>query len=268
MYTVQVVGLVYFNACEDCDKMMLLPNGTNDPQFHHQASIFIEPGQYKADTWWKGQKFEHTVKIDDGKGKKVDARVLEFRIPQPAKIVFPVDADDAFDSGNIDQLPKLKDIYPQFELDLKNAKTIARAPLPGGKLHAFSFGDFPVAQWTIANKSATISIKAVVNGKSKSLTLKSGGGALGTEIVFSNTESLFDPEPGAGELGHFRLYALLGKNPRAAARSLIGPTMLNPKLTPLPFTSTYLKFAENFTNERKKLSLTAFPATECGPTCC
>ena len=100
MLTVYVAGLIYFNGCEQPVKRMFAPDGT-DGEPAHFASLWIDPGMVdeSATQWWEG--FRNTRTIGG-------VPMVEFRIPEPAEIVFP-DLGSAGSCNDLDnKLSKLK----------------------------------------------------------------------------------------------------------------------------------------------------------------
>lgn len=262
MYNVNVIGLVYFNVCSVGSKIGLAPNGMNpsgDIAPHH-ASFFVEPEHYAGASWWDSQMFAHVVKVIDNHGVRVDKPLLEFRIPEPAEIHFPVQPTDVPVVGNLnDGLPQLEKIDPTFQLDQDHADAIARLPVEGGNLKAFSFLDFPVVQWTFANADPTFTIEAVdAKGGKHTITLRDGDGQSTAEVVFSNTEEVIAPPADKPDGSHFALYAKLSTTRDPS--HLTPPEDLKEGLQGLPSNHTYLEFLA--------AKAPQVPGTECGPTCC
>ena len=87
MYSVNFVGLNYFNACKEGQKEALIPNGTNggapgDSIPMHNASLFIEADHVDKRNWWPGHVVHHHIKLPIKLGEFRTVEVLEFQIPK------------------------------------------------------------------------------------------------------------------------------------------------------------------------------------------
>src|SRR3954454_4068255 len=142
MYTVNFVGLNYFDACKVPHGKVLTPNGTpgsgkDDDQIPEPfASLFIDEDLCAADDWWPEHKKVRQVRLEIRIGEFRTANVVEFRIPPKTDpYADPVDLhfqcrDEKLKPVNLATgLPVLADMG--FVLaDRPNA--IAKVPLPGG----------------------------------------------------------------------------------------------------------------------------------------
>ena len=234
MLRVHFVGIVYFNVCMREGQLALLPNGTK-PAPHmpaHYASLFVETDRHDSDNWWPDHKFDRTRELEDQPGVFRTAKMLEFRLAEPAEITFDC-GDKKFENVNLETaLPKVSELAPGFELDLENADTIATVPIPGGKLEALSFDPAEaVVTWSISDHADPVTITARAARVTKRVTLKPIGNTIETEIVLANTPDLLTEEPvetidpghevepeehvGDDPFHHFSLYSKLDKKPDA-----------------------------------------------------
>jgi len=213
MYSVNFVGLNYFNACpgdvEACaveDKEALIPNGLNgeDGVPQHFASFFVERSQYDSDNWWPDQKLNRKITLEVKLGEFRTVEVIEFRIPKQVRLYFRSDWDEVRNMNLDDGLPKLQDV-DGFELDpdaaTKPDRVIANVPIPGGDLEVFRFGSSALVRWSIIKHKIPITITAfTTTNEKRRVTLKRSDEQLPTEIVFSNTVELL-PHDGNGNNG-------------------------------------------------------------------
>jgi hypothetical protein len=215
MYTVNFIGLNYFDACKVPHIDVLTPNGTpgsgkDDDQIpEHFASLFIEEELCAGDDWWPEHKQIRQVPLEIKIGEFRIANVVEFRIPpktdpytDPAVIHFQC-KDKTFNNVNLETgLPVLQDMG--FVLaDRPNA--IAKVPLPGGAVEVFRFGGATLVRWLISEHDDPITISAYDGKKTRHVMLKKSDGNVPPEIVFSNTVDLLTPLPsfnGNGQTVH------------------------------------------------------------------
>ncbi len=261
MFTVHMVGLMYFHGCTLDVKQALVPNGIR-PQTRmppHYASLFVSADDCEADDWWPDQKTEHPLTVVNDQGDEIKVRVVEFRIPEPAQVLFPDEGDPQAEFMNLEEtLPKLETIERRYEVDLEHADTICRVPIRRGALKAYGFNRAAIVQWRVQGHSGPITIAAVTDQVTKSVTLTQKTERLGTEIVFSNTSNLISPSDDLdADRDHFQLYSVLGRE--AWSANLIPPTAPPKGLTPLPFDHAYLKFLS---------ARTEVPEPGCVPSCC
>ncbi|SRR5216684_1536579 len=211
MYTVNFVGLNYFNACTAGEKKVLIPNGTRGGGHipTHYASLFIEAAHVDSDDWWSNQRFRRRIRLEVKLGEFRTVDVIEFRIPKKVKLTFNC-SDETFSNVNLeDGLPKLQ-AATGFKLDSIGADTIAEVPIPGGAIEAFRFGSSALVRWLIEKHHDPITITARDGDETRHVTLKESYGQLPTEIVLSNTIELLPhgnghgtrQERGAGGNGH------------------------------------------------------------------
>lgn len=289
MYTVNFVGLNYFNACKTADREALIPNGTpggtddaHVPQ--HFASVFLEEDRWGSDDWWPDHKKTHPIQLEMKLGEFRTVNVIEFRIPEkpspmaePAGVLFQC-KEQPLTNANLDEgLPKLQEMG--FVLD-DYPDAIAKVPLPGGTLKVFRFGASALVRWLISDHDDPIAITAIAGKERRRVTLKPSNGDAPAEIVFSNTVDLLSPlhhdagngKHGAshggngtagmheshGTAGHFVLYAKLDKERDES--KFEDPNLPDPmRLTPLPFSHAYLAYLS---------SLEEVPDPPCTPSCC
>jgi len=204
MYSVNFVGLNYFNTCTEGQKNVLVPNGLPDPKNHdhmpqHNASFFVEEDQVKSDNWWPDYKFTFPVKLEVKLGKFRTVNVVEFRIPKKVELDFRCDEKILYNVNLDEGLPKLQEV-DGFELDSR-PKTIANIPLPGGSLEVFRFGSAALVRWFVSKHQDPITITAFAAEERKRVTLTECDPQIPTEIVFSNTVNLRDlaESQGAGQ---------------------------------------------------------------------
>jgi len=208
MYTVNFVGLNYFNACTVRDRDALIPNGTpgsgNDEEGlpQHFASFFIEEEKCDSDNWWPDQKIRRQIPLEIKIGELRTVNVIEFRVPPkerretpPVQLRFSC-SEGVLTNRNLDQgLPKLQPMG--FVLD-DHPDAIAKVALPGGDLEVFRFGGSTLVRWLIEHHDDPITITASDDKERKWVRLKKSDGALSAEIVFSNTIELLPHANGGG----------------------------------------------------------------------
>ncbi|HXH40719.1 MAG TPA: hypothetical protein VNN08_18960 [Thermoanaerobaculia bacterium] len=199
MYTVNFVGLNYFNACMTGEKKVLIPNGTRAGGHMptHYASVFVEADRVAYDTWWPDQRIPRKIKLEARLGEVCTVDVIEFRIPRKVELRFRC-SDEVLSNVNLDDgLPKLQDA-PGFKLDLVGGDTIAEVPIPGGAIEAFRFGSSALVRWLIREHKDPITITARDGEQKWRITLKQSDRQIPTEIVFSNTIELLPSANGKG----------------------------------------------------------------------
>ncbi len=270
MLNVQVLGLVYFDGCAADKKRALAPNGTQAENGipPHFASLFILPDQLIKDDWWESFKLPHTIAIPSRSGtRRVSVDVIEFRIPEPAEIVFPdqngKQAECVRFGGG---LPKLQDLDSKFQI-FANPDTIAKVTIRGGTLQACQFdGNSRAVQWTMATAGEPIEIQVLTAKETKTVKLKNldllppqqaqqiPTGALGTEVVFSNTTNLIETHHPHDQHEHFELYKKIGApfNPT----QVVGPPQGLPELETDHAYLNHLKMHNEV------------PGPGCTPSCC
>ena len=282
MLKVHFVGIVYFNVCMREGQLALLPNGMNpDPDMPpHYASLFVETDRHDSDNWWPDHKFDRTRELEDQPGVTRTAKLLEFRLAEPAEITFDC-GDKTFDNFNLETaLPKVSEIVPEFELDEKNPDTIATVPIPGGKLEVLRFDQTEaVVTWSIAEHADPVIITAKAARVTKHVTLKPIGRELDTEIVLANTPdilTLLETDPGESEeeehgrehggdhtaAHHFSLYARLGQNKDPKPFLRIDPRQLTAKVADLAMFAFEHPYFD-FLRARPQVGLPG-----CLPSCC
>jgi len=298
MYTVNFIGLNYFNACKVGERDVLVPNGTpgsgkDDDQIpEHFASLFIEEDLCAHDDWWPEHKQVRPVRLEIKLGEFRTANVIEFRIPakpdpdtEPAGVRFSC-RDRTLTNLNLDDgLPKLQTMG--FVLD-DRPDAIAKVPLPGGALEVFRFGGATLVRWVISDHDDPITITAHDGKATRRVVLKESDGQVPAEIVFSNTVDLLAPlmSPGGngqsrsmgvqsggmagmntdaagsmhnhGSAGHFVLYAKLDKDRNE--QKFESPKIPDAmKLKPALFSNAYLAYLS---------SLDETPDPPCSGGCC
>lgn len=231
MFTAHMVGLMYFDACGDEARRVLLPNGTKGgyglPQ--HYASIWIEANRYDSDDWWPNDKYAHDLEVVDSSGRKKKVFVLEFRIPEPATVTFPDSSESSTDTSGIDRkLPSLQSM--EFVLDPVAPDAIVTMPIRGGSLAPFGFGSKKtgVVQWAIAKHPdrMTITARSAKNPKVvRSIVLRRfsevmqsptlGLNAFGIEVVLTNTQRLVETV-GVARYGRYEGHKDEGHDPGSA----------------------------------------------------
>jgi hypothetical protein len=227
MLTVDLVGIMYFDACSELAKRVLLPNGTQagDGLPPHYASLWVEANRYESDDWWPDQKFVHAARVVGPDDKPNKEFVLEFRIPVTSSVLFPDEEDSAADNSALDgKLPKLQDMG--FELDTVAPDAIAHLPIRGGVLTPFKLGSSGVVRWQITKHPDRITITArpdQAGEKDRTITLRSFKGVMenptdalndmGIEIVFANTPELIGADGVPATAAHAA--HLLGDQPPA-----------------------------------------------------
>ena len=206
MLKVYMVGLIYFNGCDEPVKRMFAPDGRVGAFgiIPHFASLWIRADQVQDGTQWP----EQVTRFIGG------VSMTEFRIPEPSEIVFPVQsgtvACDALDA----LMPKLKkdkkkdEDEEYFEIDPDHANTIATVPIRGGALVPYDIKHgtgnfFGLVEWTIVNESGR-EIRAGVRRIALVPEVE-------TEVVFSNIHNV-DPNAKKDNLAdrnHIQLFKQL-----------------------------------------------------------
>lgn len=186
MLKVYMVGLIYFNGCDEEEKRAFAPDG-RVAAFGvrpHFASLWVKANQVNLGagaTQWP----ERQLRSIDG----VD--VIEFRILEPVEIVFP-DQNNPLSCADLDAvMPKLKkdkkkdEDEEYFAIDPVNARTIATVTIGGGRIVPFEMKKnkkFGLVEWTIDNPSGL-----QITAGERSITLMPG---VATEVVFSNIHAI------------------------------------------------------------------------------
>jgi hypothetical protein len=190
MLKVFMVGLIYFDGCDEEVMHAYAPDGrvAKFGVVPHFASLWIQADQVNTDATVWPERETHSI---DG------VPVIEFRIPDPTEIVFPV-GDDQLSCAALDAvMPKLtaekknaKDEY--FEIDPDNALTIATVTIPGGELVPYDLKNkwSGVVEWRIANPSGleiTAEITVESTTEEWTIVLKADVDA---EVVLSNIHNI------------------------------------------------------------------------------
>lgn len=192
---VYVTGVIFFNGCNDAEMGAFAPDGrAGMPEQGippHEASLWIAEENVADAAWWPGRAgCDNLVGFEGG-------AMREFRIMDPARIVFP-DLNNAKTCEPLDEkLPKLKKkkkngTTEDFEVDPENAETIARVTIRGGDIKACRFDKkIGVVEWTIPNPS-DLQITAILQDGSVAGTITLNDPA--AEIIFANAHDLLtDP---------------------------------------------------------------------------
>lgn len=266
MYTLHMIGLMYFFNPGGSRRRVLVPNGTS---MGHYAAFFIQGADLASEktNWWDGYQIKHEFNIE---GRV--AVVWEFLFPYDADPVISISGIDT--GGGLDmadfemKIPRLHRIDRLFDVDLDKAVTIGQMPISDGALRFFRFGEGGAAQMQVNHDSA-IGVDAD-NGRRggdvKHIELKQRGGFFGTEIVFSNAPRMLrtgaEPPVSGGHnlpiMSHFSIYGQLDKHHDGSR--LHAPTYSDD--TPdLDFTHDFLKYLA-----RRLARFT--PGPSCSPGCC
>jgi len=269
MYTLHMIGMMYFDDDGENKFLVLVPNGTNSKfSMPHQAAFYVEADDVVEYEWW-GSAPSQRVEVPSEHGPRSTA-YRQFLIPGNASPEFEISgcASGSGLTGLDDfhsKVPHLRGMDPAFCAQRATANTIARFPLANGELDFYKVGDGGGAQLLVDHVGEMITITAAT--EKKWIHLKHRGGTFGTEIVFANMagdirhertmeESHFQHER-AMEESHFQLYAEL--DPRRDPSKLGSPTYL-PHTKPLPHCHAYLR-------ARNQLTFRT-PGTTCSPGCC
>ena len=209
MLKVYMVGLIYFNGCDELEKRMFAPDGRVGAfgVGPHRASLWINTDLVNIGATAWPERVAHVI---DG----VD--VIEFQIPNPADIVFPVQNGPVSCDALVAIMPKLKkdkkdkkkdDEDEYFEIDPNHAETIARVTISGGELVPYDIKHgagnfFGLVEWRIVNQSGL-----AITAGGRTITLVSGAAV---EVVFSNIHPV-DPNAKKDDLrgDHIQLFRKL-----------------------------------------------------------
>jgi hypothetical protein len=183
MLKVYVVGLIYFDGCDQPQMRAYAPDG-RDGEFTgiaHNASLWIRASQVVAETTNWGDRAIHVL---DG------VPFVEFRITTPSELLFP-DENDLLSCTALDAaMPKLKkekkkdDEEEDFEIDPANALTIARLTIRGGTVVPYEITNknrSGLVEWRIENPSGS-----QITAGDRVITLAAGD----AEVVFANMHDI------------------------------------------------------------------------------
>lgn len=197
-YQVQFVGLVCF-VREDGGRFVLLPDGRNPPPDvdAHFASIIVAPEAVEQAIGWDGDP---------------DATNGRFALPPCLVSLEGADVGSTVDvTAQEWALPQLKQIDPNFQLDLQTAKTIARLHVRQGTLTAYAIpgGEAVMTQLDVPFNGGSIHVTVTPDDGSPQRTLQF---APGTEIAIANMAAggyaALDQQN-----NHFRIYEVLSSQP-------------------------------------------------------
>lgn len=264
MYDVDFVGIIYFNLCE-ATACALAPDGTagDDGMEPHSPSIFIDAENVDSDDWWSDHRTEHCATVEGDQGP-IDLRFFEFRMPRRLELKFDCNGGNVETTNVHQSLGRLGTLDDQFVLDESGA--IAKIPIPGGKLSAYSFGEARVVRWTIERHADPVTIIATDGPDIRRITLR----GTGIQVVFSNTPDLLkktlgNPHDhgsghshGSDDCGHFELFGKINKGPNGAGKFKC-PNLKLPCAPPLTFSNPYLRVLK---------ATLRLPNGNCSPTCC
>lgn len=191
--TVYVVGLIYFDGCDQPQMRAYAPDGRNG-QFTdvpHNASLWIQADQVQDATQW-GPVADRPTRSVGG------VPFIEFKIKTPVDLEFPDQADPLSCTALDAAMPKLKkekkkdDDMEPFEIDPDSAETIAKVTIHGGTLEPYEITNknrSGLVQWTIDPPSGR-----VITAGDRRITLEE----IDAEVVFTNMHEI----PLTGENDH------------------------------------------------------------------
>jgi hypothetical protein len=202
MYKVQFVGLVCFYR-DHGDRLALLPDG-RDPGpgiDKHYGEISVGRDAIESLSGWD----DETQASAGG----------TFLLPACEIVLEGADIDGVLESEAHDaQLPSLRRIDPNFDIDPARARTVARVRIRRGKLTAYRVpqGDALMSQLDVPHDgSITITVKPDDDSKVRTIRVKPG-----TEIAITNMArgvyGRADETPAERE-SHFKIYEKLSSRP-------------------------------------------------------
>jgi len=250
-YRINFVGLVNFFDQGDKGLRLLLPDGTKpeNPKIPpHFAEIFVLQSQKSHSKNWEPP-------VDDFQKDLNKIGVQRFVIDPSSTITIsglepPANGKAAVKSDGFKNVPLLKVLEPNIDIDPPEAKTVAQIPVAAGTLDSFVFGaGSVVAQLTLERKDELV---ITAQPGDKILTLKKGA-----EIVIANTSRPGSPKPEKPEDSHFRLYGLLDKHGNSAD---LNEPHASDQLEQIPSAHPYLSFLRDASGE--------FPMPGCSVTGC
>lgn len=157
MLRVYMIGLIYFNGCDEDQKFAFVPDGRLGAHgvCPHFASLWIRPEHIDLEgTLWP----ERDLKLVG------EEPMYEFKMVEPAQIFFP-DLANPLSCADLDAaMPKLKkekkkdkdEVIEYFEIDAANARTIAKVEIRGGTIVPYDMKrneQFGLVEWTIGAPS-------------------------------------------------------------------------------------------------------------------
>jgi hypothetical protein len=188
-----MLGLMYFYHVEGGGRLVLVPDGTNPGVgvVSHYARFFIEKADLQFDDWWPAHKSTQMCTLEDDDGHTQDFPIVEFRIPERARVVFDADAGPLEAQSVEALLPKLRGNDPRLIIDPDRADTIAQIPIRSGTLTTFKFADSAAVQWSVEHEGPIV-ITATLSdtGEALQIVLNPSNRRFGTEIVFTNSYDL------------------------------------------------------------------------------
>lgn len=196
--TVHMFGIMFFDLCEMKSKATVyLPDGRDGdgPMIPpHHASLFVEADVCESYEGWT--PIRHEVANLTGRAKHHRVGVLEFRLANPCRLVFPEDHRvKPVDTSLVGKaLLPMPDIDPQFKPNPSGEGSIAIVEITTGTLEAFTFNrNANAVQWTIRTGEAdpTISVgpmsRSTEGRSTASLTLKEDcDSEFGAEVILAN----------------------------------------------------------------------------------
>lgn len=197
-YKVQFVGLVCFYR-DGASRQALLPDGRNPGNdiAPHYPKLIVDPGAVESVAGWPS---------DEQTQRGI------YALPDSIITIEGMDSAGTLDTSAHDGLlPQLREIDPNFEIDLDSAQTVARLHVRQGVLSARQVpgGTAIMSQLVVPHNG---SIDAVVTPRdgSSALTLRL---AAGTEILIGNMSEHGIYDEGVAIDRHFEIYAKLSSNP-------------------------------------------------------
>jgi hypothetical protein len=173
-YSVQFVGLVCFYR-QPGERLALLPDGRNpedgiDP---HHASIVIAPSSLDTTTGWSTDEVDLT-----------HADRVTFPLSSPCQITLEgADAPGDLDTS-AHQLPDLRQINPDFEIDPSRAQTIAKVLIRRGTLTSYLIpgGEAAISELVVPHDGQIlVTIQPDDGGAQRTIVAKAGA-----EIAIAN----------------------------------------------------------------------------------